>query len=92
MKAIVYCRVSTAEQAAEGLSLDAQEARGRAWADAHGVEEVEVIADAGVSGTKALSERPGGAVIASLLESRVLPPTSSSSPVWTGSGVTPLRP
>ena len=70
MRAVIYCRVSTAEQATEGLSLDAQEARGRAWADAHGVESLEVIADAGVSGTKALSDRPGGAQIAALLDSR----------------------
>jgi DNA invertase Pin-like site-specific DNA recombinase len=32
MRAIGYVRVSTAEQAAEGVSLDAQRARIAAWA------------------------------------------------------------
>ena len=70
MKAVVYCRVSTTEQATDGLSLDAQEARGRAWADAHGIDSSEVVTDAGVSGTKPLGDRSGGSRIASLLASR----------------------
>ena len=45
-----YARVSTEEQAAEGVSLDAQDARCRMWADLHGATVVESIADAGVSG------------------------------------------
>ncbi|MFI5042973.1 MAG: recombinase family protein [Acidimicrobiales bacterium] len=70
MRAIVYTRVSTAEQAADGLPLEAQEARCRAWAEAADASVVEVVEDAGVSGTKPLASRPGGARIAALLEAR----------------------
>lgn len=65
-----YLRCSTAEQASDGMSLDAQEARIRAWAEAVGAEVVQVVTDAGVSGTKALASRPGGAVVAALLDAR----------------------
>ena len=51
------------------MSLAAQEARIRAWAR-RGAEVVETIADAGVSGSKALADRPGGARVAALLDSR----------------------
>lgn len=68
---IGYCRCSTVEQANEGLSLDTQEARLRGWADAVGAEIVEVIFDAGVSGTKPLADRPGGARIDQLMSARV---------------------
>ena len=62
--------MSTQEQATEGMSLDAQESRIRSWAEVLGHEVVDVIADEGVSGTKLLGERPGGARIAALLEER----------------------
>lgn len=65
-----YCRVSTIEQASEGMSLDTQESRIRAWCEAQGAELVEMIRDEGISGTKLLAERPGGRRIAHLLESR----------------------
>lgn len=45
-----YARVSTEEQATDGVSLDAQESRCRMWADLHGATVVESIIDAGVSG------------------------------------------
>ena len=67
---IGYSRVSTQEQASEGLSLDAQEARIRAWSDAQGAELVEMVRDEGVSGSRLLSERPGGRRIAHLLDVR----------------------
>ena len=70
MRILGYCRVSTQEQASEGYSLDAQETRIRAWADAHDTEVVELVRDEGVSGTKLLADRPGGRKIAHLLESR----------------------
>ena len=70
LKVIGYARVSTAEQASEGLSLDAQEARIRAWCEATGAELVEVVREEGVSGTKLLAERAGGRHIAHLLGSR----------------------
>ena len=51
--AVGYCRVSTAGQAAEGVSLDAQKARIAAWAEANGYELRGVHVDAGLSGGKA---------------------------------------
>lgn len=70
LKVIGYTRVSTAEQASEGLSLDAQEARIRTWCEASGAELVEVVREQGISGTKLLTERPGGRHIAHLLDAR----------------------
>lgn len=57
-KAVGYCRVSTEAQAVEGISLEAQEARIKAWAEANGYELVAIHVDAGLSGGKA-SNRPG---------------------------------
>jgi DNA invertase Pin-like site-specific DNA recombinase len=70
MKIVGYTRVSTAEQVNEGQSLEAQEARIRAWADLHGAEVVEIIREEGVSGSKLLADRPQGKRIAKLLEAR----------------------
>src|SRR4029077_3563986 len=52
-----YVRVSTDDQAATGVSLEAQETRLRAYALATGRELAEVVIDAGES-AKTL-ERPG---------------------------------
>ena len=52
-KAHVYCRVSTEGQATEGVSLDMQQSRGRAWAEANGYEVADVYVDAGISGKRA---------------------------------------
>lgn len=57
MKAIGYIRVSTEEQAREGVSLAAQEAKLRAYAALYDLELVAVVVDAGVS-AKTLN-RPG---------------------------------
>lgn len=57
MKAIAYVRVSTEEQAREGISLAAQEAKIHAYAQLYDLELVEVVVDAGVS-AKTLN-RPG---------------------------------
>jgi DNA invertase Pin-like site-specific DNA recombinase len=48
--ALGYARVSTDEQAREGVSLDAQEVRIRAYATAKGLEITDILADEGVSG------------------------------------------
>lgn len=48
--AVGYARVSTDEQAREGVSLDAQRERIRAYATAKGLAMVDVLADEGVSG------------------------------------------
>src|SRR5689334_15854067 len=53
MKAIGYVRVSTEEQANEGVSLEAQQARIAAWCLANDFELVELFIDAGLSGKRA---------------------------------------
>lgn len=58
MRAIGYVRVSTVEQATEGVSLDAQRARIAAWAQANAAELAGVFTDAGLSGGRA-DNRPG---------------------------------
>jgi DNA invertase Pin-like site-specific DNA recombinase len=63
MKAIGYCRVSTADQAREGVSLAAQAERIRAYATLRGLELVEIITDEGVSGTVPLNKRPGASAL-----------------------------
>ncbi len=57
MRAIGYVRVSTEEQATDGVSLAAQEAKVRAYAALYEIELVEVVIDAGQS-AKTL-DRPG---------------------------------
>ena len=50
-KAIGYIRVSTTEQASEGVSLEAQRAKIAAWAVANDYELVAIHEDAGITGT-----------------------------------------
>jgi DNA invertase Pin-like site-specific DNA recombinase len=57
MKAIGYCRVSTEEQAANGVSLDCQEEKIRAYCKAKDWDLVEVIRDEGISAKNL--KRPG---------------------------------
>jgi site-specific DNA recombinase len=66
-RAIGYIRVSTGQQVDSGLSLEHQEDRIRAYAEAHGLELVSIVRDEAVSGGKPMSERDGGkAVLAAL--------------------------
>lgn len=58
MKVIGYCRVSSQEQASEGLSLQMQQDKIRQYAQLHDLELIEIITDAGVS-AKNISGRPG---------------------------------
>lgn len=51
--ATIYLRVSTSEQALEGVSLEAQEAKARAWAGVNGFSVSGVHTDAGLSGKRA---------------------------------------
>ena len=60
MRAIGYVRVSTTEQAVEGVSLDAQQARLTAYCSFKGLDLVELIVDSGVSASRPLAKRPGG--------------------------------
>lgn len=59
LRIIGYLRVSTEDQARDGVSLDAQRNRLEAHAAAHDYELVRVVADEGVSGKVAPSRRPG---------------------------------
>lgn len=65
--AALYLRVSTEEQAREGVSLDAQEARLVAYAAAHGLDVKVTYRDSGVSGSVPLGERPAGAELLAAL-------------------------
>ena len=58
MNAIGYVRVSTDGQAHDGVSMEAQEAKIRAWADLNGEDRVLIFRDAGISGKRA-DNRPG---------------------------------
>lgn len=68
MKAIGYIRVSTEDQAREGISLDNQEAKIKAYATLNGLDLVEIVKDAGISG-KTLN-RPGIARVLKMIEAR----------------------
>lgn len=52
MRAIGYIRVSTQGQAEDGVSMDAQEAKVRAWAELNGGAEVVIFRDEGISGSR----------------------------------------
>lgn len=56
-KAYGYVRVSTDEQALNGLSLRAQKSRIKSYAQAHGLKLVKIYEDKGISGRN--MERPG---------------------------------
>jgi site-specific DNA recombinase len=58
MKAIGYVRVSTQGQVEDGVSLDAQEAKVRSWADLNNAAEVVIFRDEGISGKRS-DNRPG---------------------------------
>lgn len=68
-KAIGYARVSTEEQAAEGISLAAQLERIRSYCALNGLDLVGVITEEGISAAKPLAERPGGRRLLELLGS-----------------------
>lgn len=55
--AIGYVRVSTQEQASEGVSLDTQRDRLRVYCKANGIKLIDIIADEGISGSTL--DRPG---------------------------------
>ena len=65
-----YIRVSTKEQAAEGVSLDAQRAKIDAYVTYKGYDLVELIADEGVSAGKPLNEREGGAKLLAMTNAK----------------------
>lgn len=73
-KAICYIRVSTEEQARAGVSLEAQEEKLRAYCQLQGLEILEIVREEGVSASKPLGTRPGGARVVRLWQGRK-PPT-----------------
>jgi site-specific DNA recombinase len=60
-KAVCYLRVSTEEQARHGVSLASQEEKLIAYCRLSGLEPVAMLREEGVSGSKPLGVRPGGA-------------------------------
>jgi len=56
-RAVGYIRVSTAGQVEDGVSIEMQQAKIRAWAELHSVELLDVLIDEGISG--ATDTRPG---------------------------------
>lgn len=68
MRVVAYCRVSTDEQAQEGVSLAAQRARLEQYAAALGHELVEVVEDAGLSASSL--NRPGVKRVLKMLRTR----------------------
>jgi len=69
-KAVCYLRVSTEEQASEGVSLDSQDEKVRAYCLLAGLDVEAVIREEGVSAGKKLSERPGGQELLSLVHKK----------------------
>ncbi len=53
MKAIAYLRVSTQSQVVDGVSLEAQEAKCRAWCQLNDTQLAGIYTDQGISGKKA---------------------------------------
>lgn len=68
--AIGYLRVSTEQQAHEGVSIAAQEARIREYASDHGFELAAILRDEAVSGCVPFAARPGGCEAVRLLAAR----------------------
>jgi putative DNA-invertase from lambdoid prophage Rac len=60
MRVYGYCRVSTAEQANKGLSLDTQQQQITGYAMMKGWTVAEFFVEAGVSGSTPLADRPEG--------------------------------
>jgi len=75
MSAAIYIRVSTEEQAREGVSLADQERRVREYASFKGLEVSEVYQDAGVSAKIPLNERTAGKLLTEALASEDGPKT-----------------
>ncbi len=51
-RVILYCRVSTDEQASNGVSLDEQRRRVSDYANVQGLSLIDVESDEGISGSK----------------------------------------
>ena len=67
--AVIYCRVSTEEQAVEGVSLDAQQSTLLAYCTLRQLDVAAVVVDAGISAGKPLHTRPGGRQVLEMVNS-----------------------
>ncbi len=67
-RAALYIRVSTEEQAREGVSLEAQEVKLKAYCSMQGIAVEEIVREEGVSASKALSTRAGGQALLKTIE------------------------
>jgi DNA invertase Pin-like site-specific DNA recombinase len=70
VRAVIYIRVSTVEQAEEGHSMAGQEERLRAYCAFHGLEVVEAISDPAKSAFKPLHKRRGGKALLDLVKAK----------------------
>jgi putative DNA-invertase from lambdoid prophage Rac len=68
MKVFGYCRVSTAEQANSGLSLETQQQQITGYAMMKGWAIAEFFVEAGVSGSVPLADRPEGQRMLAVLQ------------------------
>ena len=68
MKVYGYCRVSTAEQANGGLSLDQQKQQITGYSMMKGWQVAEFFVEAGVSGSVPLADRPEGQRLLAVLQ------------------------
>lgn len=59
MKAVIYTRVSTNQQADSGLGLDAQREACAKWAQSNEAEVSGLHTDSGISGSATIDKRPG---------------------------------
>lgn len=71
MRVAGYTRVSTAEQATEGISLEAQAAKIRQYAELNDMQLVEIVEDAGYS-AKTASNRPGVQAIMEMVRTKAV--------------------
>ncbi len=70
MDVVGYVRVSTEEQASQGVSVDAQRKAIEAYCALRGLNLVAVLTDEAVSGSKPLSSRPAGAQLVEIVKRR----------------------
>lgn len=69
-KAVLYLRVSTAEQVLTGVSLQAQEERLMAYCALQQLDVVQTYREEGISGSKPLNTRPQGSRLLSVLRAK----------------------
>jgi site-specific DNA recombinase len=68
-RAVGYIRVSTEEQSREGVSMEMQAAKIRAYCDLNDLELIGIVEDAGISG-KSIKARPGIQTVLNMVTAR----------------------